>query len=110
MVKILAVGDPHGSEKIKKIPNKGFDFILLTGDLGKADFARKFHFDNFKRKQQGLKEKEYTKKETKAVYKEIADSTVDVAKYFLRYSPTYSILGNVGTTMIINSEVKKRGE
>jgi Icc-related predicted phosphoesterase len=107
MVKILAVGDPHGSEKIKKIPNKGFDFVLLTGDLGKADFARKFFFDNLERKREGLPEKDYSKKEAKATYKEIADSTLEVIKYFSKNSSAYSILGNVGTSMVRNSEVRK---
>jgi len=41
-MKILAIGDPHGDlEKIKKIPIKGVNLILINGDLGKADFARK---------------------------------------------------------------------
>jgi Icc-related predicted phosphoesterase len=45
MVKIVAIGDPHGNiEKVKKIPLKNSDFILITGDVGKADFARKKFF------------------------------------------------------------------
>jgi Icc-related predicted phosphoesterase len=45
MVKIVAIGDPHGNlGKIKKIPLKNSDFILVTGDIGKADFARKKTF------------------------------------------------------------------
>ena len=36
-MKILAIGDPHGNlEKIKRIPVKNIDLILLTGDIGKA--------------------------------------------------------------------------
>lgn len=54
-MKILAIGDPHGNlSKIKKIPIKNSDLILLTGDLGKADFARQRFFKNIKRKKQGL--------------------------------------------------------
>ena len=49
-MRILAIGDPHGDlSKIKKIPLKGVDLILLTGDLGKADLARKRYFENVER-------------------------------------------------------------
>jgi len=40
-MKILAIGDPHGDiKRIKEIPIKGIDLILITGDIGKADLAR----------------------------------------------------------------------
>ncbi|MCK5150087.1 hypothetical protein KAJ87_04140 [Candidatus Pacearchaeota archaeon] len=45
-MKILVVGDPHGSEKVKNISLKGIDLVLITGDLGKADLARKMAFEN----------------------------------------------------------------
>lgn len=42
-MKILAIGDHHGNlQKIKKIPIKNIDLILLTGDLGRADFWNRF--------------------------------------------------------------------
>ena len=45
-MKVLVVGDPHGQiDKIKKIPMKGIELILLTGDLGFSvleDFREKF--------------------------------------------------------------------
>ncbi len=107
-MKILAVGDPHGDlKKIKKISTKGVELILITGDLGKADFVRKFFFDNLKRKGKGLPEKEYTKIETKKVYSEVHNSTINVLKYFSKSVLTYSILGNVGVNMIKDSKVKK---
>ena len=40
-MKILAIGDVHGSEKIKKISLRKADLILLPGDIGSADLARK---------------------------------------------------------------------
>lgn len=41
-MKILAVGDPHGEiNKIKNISLREIDLVLITGDIGKADFARK---------------------------------------------------------------------
>lgn len=110
-MKILAVGDPHGDiKKVKKISKKGIDLVLITGDVGKADFARKFYFDNLKRKEKGLSEKKYTKVETKKVYSEIHDSTIKILKYFCEKIPTYSILGNVGNNMIRNAKVRKDEE
>lgn len=107
-MKILAVGDPHGDmDKLRKIPKKDIDLVLCTGDAGKADYARKFHFENVKRKQQGLKELEYGGKTSKKVYEEISNSSIAVWKYFSGIAPTYSILGNVGMTMIYDSNVKK---
>jgi Icc-related predicted phosphoesterase len=107
-MKILAIGDPHGDmKKIKKIPTNGIDLILITGDIGKADFARQRAFENFERKKEGLPELEYTKFETKKVYQEIHNSTINILKYFSKSSPTYSILGNVGNDMIKDSKVRK---
>ena len=49
MMKICAIGDPHGElKKIKKV-SKDVDFYLVTGDLGKADLARKKCFENIGR-------------------------------------------------------------
>ena len=107
-MRILAVGDPHGDiKKIKKILVKGIDLVLITGDLGKADFARQFSFENFRRKKEGLSELKYSKLETKNVYQEICSSTLSVLKYFSKNIPTYSILGNVGNNMIKDAKVRK---
>jgi len=107
-MKILAIGDPHGNlEKIRKIPMKGIDLILINGDLGKADFARKRFFENIKRKKEGLKELKYDGKSAKTAYKEIFDSTLNVLKYLSKFSSVYSLLGNVGDNMVKDSEVKK---
>jgi len=98
-MKILAVGDPHGDiEKIRKIPLKRADLILLTGDIGKADLARARSFENIKRKKKGLPkikgDIEYAKKSTKEIY----DSSIEVLKYLSKHAPVYSILGNVWTS------------
>ncbi|MFA4953500.1 MAG: metallophosphoesterase [Candidatus Pacearchaeota archaeon] len=98
-MKILAIGDPHGDlEKIKKIPIRNVDLILLTGDLGKADLARKKFFENVERKQKSLPKKEYTKKEIKEVYDEVYDSSINILKYLSTFAPVYTILGNVGSS------------
>lgn len=107
-MKILAVGDPHGDmKKLMSIPKKEIDFVLCTGDVGQADFARKFHFENVKRQQQGLEKLEYDGKTSKKVYDEIYNSSLEVWKYLSKIAPTYSILGNVGMNMIYDSNVKK---
>jgi Icc-related predicted phosphoesterase len=110
-MKILAIGDPHGDiEKIKKISLKGIDLILLTGDIGKADFARQRHFENVERKRKGLKELKYDGKANKIAYKEISDSTLAVLRHLSKSFPIYSILGNVGNNMIKDYKVKKDEE
>ena len=43
-MKFLLVGDPHGVLP-KKIPKGKFDAVLITGDLGKIDIARKIAFE-----------------------------------------------------------------
>ena len=49
-MKILAIGDPHGNlDRVKEIPIKGVDLILLTGDLGSANLMRKMAFENIDR-------------------------------------------------------------
>lgn len=79
----------------------------MTGDVGKADLARERFFENIRRKKAGLEELKYDGKFTKSVYKEIYDSSLYVWKHFSKHSPTYSILGNVGTGMIKDAVVKK---
>jgi len=95
-VKILAIGDPHGSmDKLRKIPTKGVDLILLTGDLGKADLIREHTFKNIERKKQGLKEERASKSEYRKMFMEIYGSSMDIIRYCARFAPTYFICGNV---------------
>ena len=108
-MKILAVGDPHGDiEKIKKIPLSSLDLILLTGDIGKADLARKRHFENFERKIKGLKELEYDSKYRKDVHMEIHNSTLQILRHLSKFAPVYTIQGNVGIPTL--SRVRKDNE
>jgi Icc-related predicted phosphoesterase len=108
MVKICAIGDPHGDlGKVRQTP-KDVDFYLVTGDLGKADLARKIFFENLKRKKEGLTEKEIGIKENKKIHDEIHNSTLDVLKILSERAPVYSIQGNVGITT--GAQAKKRSE
>ncbi|MCK4650533.1 metallophosphoesterase [Candidatus Pacearchaeota archaeon] len=107
-MKICAIGDPHGDlKKIRKIPLTKSDIILITGDAGKADFARNRFFENIKRKDNGLKELEYTAKDNKLAHMEIFNSSLEVWKYASKFAPTYSILGNIGMNMIYDSKIAK---
>lgn len=105
-MKILVIGDPHGDlKKIKKIPLRGIDLILLTGDLGKADLARKRFFENVERKKEGLLELKKDAKYTREVYSEIHDSTLNVLRYLSKFAPVYTIGGNVA--IFTDSRAKK---
>lgn len=95
-MRILAIGDPHGDlEKIKEIPLKGIDLILLTGDLGKADLARKRFFGNVERKKNGLPKKEPTGEDFEREYMEVYESSIEVLKYLSGFTPVYLVFGNV---------------
>lgn len=101
-MKILVIGDPHGSEKVKKIPTKKIDAIIIVGDIGKADTARMLAFKkvdnpNFKP----------TKDQEKKAHQEIYNSTINVLKYFSKIAPTYIIFGNVEST---DAEIKKEAK
>jgi Icc-related predicted phosphoesterase len=91
-------------KKTRNIP-KNVDLILITGDLGKADLARKISFENSERRKKGLPKRELTKSEAKKIRKEIHDSTLDILKYYSKYAPVYTLEGNVG--IINKSQLKK---
>lgn len=104
-MRILAIGDPHGSlDKIRKIPLKGIDLILLTGDLGSADLMRKMAFKNIERKKQGLDEIDYSPAQKKRAFMEAYTSSMRVVRYLARFVPVYTIYGNVESS---NSETKR---
>ncbi|MDE1848830.1 MAG: metallophosphoesterase [Nanoarchaeota archaeon] len=108
-MKILAIGDPHGDlEKIKKIPLEGIELILITGDVGKADLARKRHFENVERKKQGLPELEEDAEFERQVFLQIHNSTLDISRHFPRSIPVYMLEGNVG--IYSDSETKKKNK
>lgn len=108
-MRILAIGDPHGNlAKLRKIPKKGVDLILITGDLGKADLARKQAFKNINRKKRGLKGLKETPKEEKAIHMEIHDSTLNILRYLSKFAPVYTIQGNVGIPTL--ADVRKEKE
>ncbi|MFH1637150.1 MAG: metallophosphoesterase [Candidatus Woesearchaeota archaeon] len=95
-MRIVAIGDPHGDlSKVKKIPLKNADLILLTGDLGSVNIARKMAFENIERERKGLPEKEYSPAQKKAGFMEPYNSTMELVKYLSKFAPIYTISGNV---------------
>jgi len=95
-MKILAIGDPHGNiAKLKKIPKNKIDLILITGDLGKADLARKIAFENVERRRRNLPELEDTPELEYKIDMEIYKSSINVLKYLSKFAPIYFIYGNV---------------
>ena len=109
-MKILAVGDPHGNEKVFDIPiGNDIDAVFITGDLGKSDLIRKYYFEYSIKK--GIKNWKdmISKKELKSLYSEIINSSYKVLKYFSSKKPTFFVLGNlreIRTENIMKSEKK----
>ncbi|MFH1585828.1 MAG: metallophosphoesterase [archaeon] len=104
-MKICIIGDPHGKVKASKSVLKKADLILLTGDIGKADLARKQAFERIRREREGLPELKPDKKQEKAGWIEIYNSTISILKNLTKFAQVYSILGNVGTST--DSQIKK---
>ncbi len=95
-MKILVIGDPHGYSKYKESVLKKADLILMTGDIGKADLARKRYFENTKRRLKGLKELKEDSKFMKKVHMEIHNSTIEILRKLGKFASVYTIQGNVG--------------
>lgn len=103
-MKIIAIGDPHGNlSKIKKIPVKEVDLILLTGDLGNSDLARKQAFANITRRKKNLPEIDFSAREKKRAFMQAYNSSIDIIRYLSKKAPVYLIYGNVESS---NAETK----
>ncbi len=104
-MRLLAIGDPHGSEKVKEIPLKGIDAILITGDLGKSDLMRKYAFAHKGKK------KSWVSYEPKIIVREAFleayNSSLELLRYLAKKAPVYLIYGNVEES---DSDTKKLSE
>ncbi|MEN7982309.1 MAG: metallophosphoesterase [Nanoarchaeota archaeon] len=111
MTKILILGDPHGKlpKNINSIVKQNkIELIIITGDIGKSDLAKKQFLEDIKRKKQGLSEKIHSKKEVKKAWMEIYNSTIKTLKGLSKLAPVYLIKGNVPASSDI--EIKKKGQ
>lgn len=75
-IRIIALGDPHGSEKIRQICFSEADLVLTPGDIGEADKLRKYYFDYFFKGEKTLSEEKL-----KEAYKESVNSMEKVLVY-----------------------------
>jgi len=95
-MKILIIGDPHGFHKYKESILRQADVILVTGDIGKADLARKMYFKSLKRESKGLPELKEDPKDMRLVHTEVHNSTIKILRKLRKFAPVYTIQGNVG--------------
>ena len=95
-MKIAIIGDPHGDiQKVKEMQLEGTGAIILNGDLGKCDIARKQKFSNLDRIAKGLPEVVYSTKEREEAFLESYETAISLSKYLCSIAPTYTIYGNV---------------
>jgi len=100
-MKIVIIGDPHGDlRRIRKIPIKGADLILLTGDLGDAGLMRRLAFSKNLKKKRGSPA---TAIEIRAFF-QAYESTMKLMKYLSHFAPVFTIFGNVESS---NAETRK---
>lgn len=84
-VRLLVIGDPHGSEKLLKLDTRGYDAIIITGDVGKSDIMRKLAWRK-------------TKPDKRAVrnsYLEYVSSAIPILEHISKSVPTFCVSGNV---------------
>jgi len=92
-MRILGIGDPHGSSKIKKINFKDVDVIFITGDIGKSDLMRKYAFKHIDNSKSWV----YCEKPSlvKKAYLEAFNSTIKILKFLSKKACVYFVYGNV---------------
>ena len=105
-MKFAVIGDPHG-KVVAKSKLSEVDAILITGDLGKADLARKRFFENIQRQKQGLRELKPEKDFERDCYLETHDSALEVVSHYSSIAPVYVVFGNAD---IHDDEVRKTNE
>jgi len=105
-MKILLLGDPHGSGKVKDAPFDGVDLILIPGDVGKADLMRKYAFQHIG------KQKSWTHYESpqlvKRAYCEAYSSSISLLKFLSKKAPVYFVYGNVESSDIETKKLARR--
>jgi len=88
-MKILCIGDPHGDvEELEKINYSGVDLILVTGDLSRAEIARRRYF----KRVEGSGE--ISDSDKIKSFDEIYNSLFEVLNYLNKNAPVYFIFGD----------------
>ena len=81
-MKIMALGDPHGSQKIYQVDLSKADLVLIPGDIGKADELRKYYREYFLTGKVTL-----SREEVIQAYEESIDSAKKILLYVSGNSP-----------------------
>lgn len=111
-MKILAVGDPHGSSDVFKIPvDEDIDAVFITGDLGKTDLVRKYYFKYIIGEKRPTYKDMLTNEQLLELYEEMIDSSVKIVEYFASKKPTFFLYGNIYQvkTDFMKEELKRTG-
>jgi len=89
-MKIIALGDPHGSQKIYQVELSKADRVRIPGDIGKADKQRKYYREYYLTGKVIL-----SREEVIQAYKESIDSAKNILLYVSSNSPqTLVVTGN----------------
>ncbi|MBM3230308.1 hypothetical protein FJZ22_01475 [Candidatus Pacearchaeota archaeon] len=114
-MKIAVIGDPHGEiERVREMQLKDIKAIIINGDLGKCDIARKQKFSNLERTAKGLPERIYSAEERERAFLESYETALSLSRYLASIAQTYTIYGNVENvhskekTEELSSEIGKR--
>ncbi|MBU3896887.1 MAG: metallophosphoesterase [Nanoarchaeota archaeon] len=98
-MRILVIGDPHGNRKIFDIPLDNIDCVLIPGDLGSSNLARKYYFE-YDIKQSKPWGETLPKEKVEEAFLEIVSTIEKILKHFDKAKiPTYWIHGNVEDTI-----------
>jgi len=112
MIKILAIGDPHGNiEELKKIDYDNIDIILLTGDTGDARLIREMSYVNIDLMKKGLPEIIYSEERQKEAFMQVYNTSMEVIKFLSKKAPVYLIFGNVELSNVkTEEEARNKGK
>jgi len=96
-VRLLVIGDPHGSEKLTKLDLRGYDAAIVTGDMGKADLMRSIALGKTKPKKNSERDS----------FMQSVGSAIPVMKH-ISSIPTFCVYGNVETSDEHLSEINRK--
>ncbi|MBM3304087.1 MAG: hypothetical protein FJY76_03240 [Candidatus Aenigmarchaeota archaeon] len=101
-VRLLVIGDPHGSQKLLKLDTRGYDAAIITGDFGRSDIMRGLAWGK----------KRASKAAVSGSYKEYVETAVPVLRHISERLPVFCVQGNAEVSdddiKVINKTLKTR--
>jgi Icc-related predicted phosphoesterase len=101
-VRLLIVGDPHGSEKLLRLDTRGYDAAIVTGDMGKTDIMRELAWGKIKGSKAAIKQSYY----------DYVRTAIPVLKQISKNIPTLCVHGNADLSdediATVNKKLKAR--